>query len=109
MFRLHDEHSPRVEILLDGERVLVPARVSVAAALLWLDGAGDYRRHVVDAAPRAPYCMMGVCHDCLISVDGRPNRQGCLVLVAAGMRVERQRNAQGAAERAPAHGGPAHG
>jgi predicted molibdopterin-dependent oxidoreductase YjgC len=35
--------------------------------------------------------MMGVCFECLVTVDGVGNRQGCLVPVAAGMRIETQR------------------
>ena len=35
--------------------------------------------------------MMGVCFDCLVTIDGVGNRQGCLVPVREGMRVETQR------------------
>jgi predicted molibdopterin-dependent oxidoreductase YjgC len=35
--------------------------------------------------------MMGVCFDCLIEVDGRPNVQGCMIAVRDGMAVRRQR------------------
>jgi sarcosine oxidase subunit alpha len=35
--------------------------------------------------------MMGVCFDCLVTVDGVGNRQGCLVAVRPGMRIEIQR------------------
>ena len=44
----------------------------------------------VTCSPRGPYCMMGVCFDCLVEIDGRPNQQGCLVEVRAGMKVARQ-------------------
>lgn len=40
--------------------------------------------------PRAPYCMMGVCFECLAIVDGVPSTQTCLVQVRDGMKVERQ-------------------
>ena len=39
---------------------------------------------------RAPYCMMGVCFECLMEIDGEPNQQGCLVIVREGMRIDRQ-------------------
>ena len=39
---------------------------------------------------RAPYCMIGVCFDCLMKIDGEPNRQACLVTVKEGMKIERQ-------------------
>ena len=44
----------------------------------------------MSGAPRAPYCMMGVCFDCLVVVDGVGNRQGCLVPLREGMAVETQ-------------------
>jgi predicted molibdopterin-dependent oxidoreductase YjgC len=36
---------------------------------------------------------MGVCFDCLVRVDGRPNRRACQTLAAEGLRVETQRGA----------------
>jgi sarcosine oxidase subunit alpha len=44
----------------------------------------------VTGAPRAPYCLMGVCFDCLVTVDGVGSRQGCLVPVRDGMAIETQ-------------------
>ena len=34
---------------------------------------------------------MGVCQDCLVTVDGRPNVRACVTPVRDGMRVESQR------------------
>jgi predicted molibdopterin-dependent oxidoreductase YjgC len=34
--------------------------------------------------------MMGVCFDCLVTIDGQPNQQACMTVVQPGMRVERQ-------------------
>jgi D-hydroxyproline dehydrogenase subunit gamma len=76
--RLPDAGGATVEITVDGRAARVRAGDTVAAALL---SAG---------APRAPYCMMGVCFECLVTVDGVGNRQGCLVPVAPGMRIETQ-------------------
>ncbi len=90
MWRRLDGAAPaRIEIELDGESVEVPAGISVAAALLWL-GVTPYRITALGGAPRAPWCMMGVCFDCLAEIDGRPNRRACQVSVAPGMRVRRQ-------------------
>ena len=66
---------------------------SLAAALL-AAGIPSLRETPVSGAPRAPYCMMGVCFDCLVEVDGVPNRQACLTLAAGGMVVRRQRGAR---------------
>ena len=40
-----------------------------------------------------PYCMMGICFDCLMVNDGEANRQACMVTVADGMTVETQQGA----------------
>jgi len=78
-----------VTITFEGKPMTVPAGVSVAAALL-VGGVQDFRSSVVSQAPRAPYCMMGVCFECLVEIDGIPSRQSCIVTVQDGMQVRRQ-------------------
>ena len=78
-----------VTITFEGRAMVVPAGISVAAALL-LGGVHDFRSSVVGHAPRAAYCMMGVCFECLVEIDGAPSRQSCTVLVQNGMQVHRQ-------------------
>jgi len=78
-----------VTITFEGKAVTVPADVSVAAALL-AGGARDFRSSVVGQAPRAPYCMMGVCFECLVEIDGVAARQSCLIPVKDGMQIKRQ-------------------
>ena len=43
-----------------------------------------------DGAPRGLFCGMGVCHDCLVAVDGRAGQRACLVKAEAGMDVRAQ-------------------
>ena len=81
-----------VEITLDGEPVRARRGDSVAAALL-AAGIADFRRTVVSGAERGPYCMMGVCFDCLVEIDGVANRQSCMVTVEPGMRIRRPQGA----------------
>ncbi len=78
-----------IAIELDGETVTVPAAVSLAAALLYLD-AIPTRNTLVSGAARAPFCMMGVCFECLVEVDGVGDQRACQVQVRPGMRVRRQ-------------------
>ena len=88
--RLHEPAGEAVTIIVDGKPVAARAGETVAAALL-AAGVGACRTTPVSGAPRAPYCHMGVCFDCLVTVDGRASRQACLVAVADGMRIETQR------------------
>lgn len=82
-----------VTIDYEGAPLQVPGGMPLAAALL-AAGVPAFRATPVSGAPRAPYCMMGVCFECLVEVDGVPNRQSCLVPVRAGMRVCRQQGAR---------------
>ncbi|MGP8436357.1 (2Fe-2S)-binding protein [Paraburkholderia fungorum] len=93
LFRSDSTPSSRsVTLRFDDRPITAPAGVSIAAALL-LNGAGPFRATPVTSAPRAPYCMMGVCFDCLVEVDGIPNRQACLTPIREGMVVRRQQGA----------------
>ena len=62
---------------------------TVAAALL-IAGEVHLRTSPVSGGVRAPYCWMGVCFECLLEIDGQPNRQSCLIQVKEGMHVRRQ-------------------
>ena len=94
-----------VTLTFDNESLSVPAGLSVAAALL-LKGAGPFRTTPVSQSPRAPYCMMGVCFECLVEVDGKPSRQACLTTVCDGMVIRRQQGASAlpAGEEGGCHG-----
>jgi hypothetical protein len=70
--------------------------LSAPAALLSC-GVNDFRESIVGKVSRAPYCMMGVCFECFVEIDGVPARQSCLIPVCAGMAVRRQVGAAGLA------------
>jgi predicted molibdopterin-dependent oxidoreductase YjgC len=90
MFKtLPDAVSATVNVIVNGAPFRAPSGCTAAAALL-LAGAIPTRTTPVSGTPRAPYCMMGVCFECLVEIDGAPNQQGCMVPVAEGMRIDRQ-------------------
>ncbi len=90
MFRRRTEIRHQVSITVDGQPVVVAAGDSVAAALL-LASDEAYRLTAISGRARAPFCLIGNCFDCLVEIDGVPNRQGCLTAVRDGMAVRRQR------------------
>lgn len=97
MFRKRpDSLAATVSVTVEGGDIRVPEGVSAAAAML-LAGLTSTRETPVAGAPRAPYCLMGVCFDCLAEIDGQPNRQSCMVTVAPGMAIRRQRGKRGVA------------
>jgi D-hydroxyproline dehydrogenase subunit gamma len=90
MFALLPEQSVEtLNVFVNGAAVQVPRGCTAAAAVL-LHCRGATRTTPVSEHGRAPYCMMGVCFECLLEIDGEPNQQGCLVIVAEGMRIDRQ-------------------
>ena len=78
-----------VTVAVNGERVSVPAGCTAAAAMLMHSG-GASRTTPLSGEGRAPYCMMGVCFECLVEINGEPNQQGCLITVSEGMRIAHQ-------------------
>ena len=59
---------------------------SVAAAVL-RSNVPRIRRHPVDGSSRLPFCMMGVCQECLVQVDGEGTQRACLVPVSDGLVI----------------------
>ena len=74
-----------VRITFDGTGIEALPGETVAAALAAADVVA--LRQTRSGAPRGPYCGMGVCFDCLVTVDGRPNQRACLTKVVAGMDI----------------------
>ena len=83
------EEAPPLTLSVDGQPASAEAGDSVASVLLRLEMPLS-RTTPVAQSPRTPYCMMGVCFDCLAIVDGVASMQTCLVQVRQGMCVERQ-------------------
>ena len=93
MFRRLPDPVRRLAFDFEGETFEARAGDSVAAALL-ARGVLVFRTTPVTGASRSPWCLIGNCHECLVEIDGEPNRQACMVEVRAGMRVRRQRGAR---------------
>ncbi len=73
------------ELIIDGQPLQVAAGTSVAAALA---RSGDgCARNALSGARRAPFCGMGVCQECRVSIDGQ-RRLACQTLCRDGMQVE---------------------
>lgn len=89
MFRRLKPGDLSTTIHFDGQAIPCQAGDSVAAALL-AAGIDRFRTTPVRGADRMPYCMIGVCFDCLVEIDGQADRQACLVPVAEGMKVRTQ-------------------
>ena len=78
--RLTEASGPALTIEIDGMRVPAQEGDSVAAAMLAC-GRLMSAHDAVSGPARAPFCMMGVCFDCLVTIDGVGNRQACMTAV----------------------------
>jgi predicted molibdopterin-dependent oxidoreductase YjgC len=76
-------------IRFDGEEIQVEPGQTIAAALI-AAGHRSWRTTRVAGAPRGAFCGIGVCFDCLATVNARPNIRACLAEAAPGDVVTTQ-------------------
>jgi glycine/D-amino acid oxidase-like deaminating enzyme len=74
-----------VRITFDGTAIEALPGETVAAALAAADIVAV--RQTRSGAPRGPFCGMGVCFDCLVTIDGKPSQRACLTKIEAGMDI----------------------
>ena len=87
--RISPDSVETITVQFDGAPLRVTKGLNVAAALLEA-GITHFRDTPETGSPRAPFCMMGVCFDCLMVINGMPNSQACMIEVTEGMTIERQ-------------------
>jgi predicted molibdopterin-dependent oxidoreductase YjgC len=85
--RLGDTPSDqRFGFVVDGETVQACAGETIAGALL-AAGRRTIRHTDKRGEPRGLYCVMGVCWECAVVIDGRTVR-ACVTPAAPGLSVE---------------------
>lgn len=87
--RIEKPSSAKITFIFEGRPIYADEDDTVATALL-ASGEKIFRSTPISGAARGPFCMMGVCFDCLLEIDGVPNCQACMVQVVQGMYVRRQ-------------------
>jgi predicted molibdopterin-dependent oxidoreductase YjgC len=75
----------RFEIRLNGRAFEVSAGWSLSAALARAGFPAS--RRSVTGSPRGPLCGMGICHECLVTVDGQAHVRACCTPCRPGMEV----------------------
>lgn len=91
------EQRPVVEIFIEGQSTPANDGEMLAAALLNAK-VMPFRYTPVSGQPRSPLCLMGVCFDCLVELDGAQNVQSCMVEVCAGMHIRLPKGARRAGD-----------
>ena len=82
-----DQQRETTTIIVDGDAVEAIEGQSVAALLL-ANGWRAFRHTDKTHSPRGLFCGMGICFDCLVTVNGVPNVRACMTPVRAGMVIE---------------------
>lgn len=83
------ERGRQFEIEVDGKPVVAFEGETIAAVLL-AAGQKSLRHTAKHDAPRGIFCGMGICFDCVMTVDGVPNVRTCVTPATPGMKVETQ-------------------
>ena len=81
------ERGQPFEIEVDGQMLIAYPGETVATTLL-AAGIQKFRHVVHGSEPSRLYCGMGVCLQCLVTVNGVPSCQACQMLAQPGMKVE---------------------
>lgn len=80
-----------VEIEFEGRTYRGVLGQSIAGILL-ANNVIDWRTTSSNHAPRGLFCGIGVCFDCLVTIDGIVNLRACLEPVRVGMKIKRQQD-----------------
>lgn len=87
MFKPLSRPTETVNVKINEQTVIVASDMSVAAVLLQ-HCAPIWRSNSVSGEKRGPFCMIGNCFDCLVTIDGKPNQQACQTRVTTDMRIQ---------------------
>jgi hypothetical protein len=70
----------------DGRPVAFTPGQTIGAAL-WAAGVRSWRVTRREGRPRGLFCGIGVCFDCLVTVDDRPDERACVTPARPGLDV----------------------
>ncbi|WP_432974587.1 (2Fe-2S)-binding protein [Dactylosporangium sp. CA-233914] len=79
-------------ISFDGREVSCQEGWTIGAALTAAD-VRAWRATRRDGRPRGLFCGIGICFDCLVTVNGRPSVRACLAVARPGDVVHTQEGA----------------
>ncbi len=83
------ERGQEFEIVADGEKIIAYEGETIAAILI-AAGRRTFRHTPKKGHPRGMYCGIGLCHECMMVINGVPNTRACQTLATPGCRVETQ-------------------
>ena len=81
------QRGERVNLTVDGKSIEAYQGETVAAAML-AAGIRAFHKSHKHQQPRSLYCGMGICYECLVTINGVHAQRACITLVEEGMQVE---------------------
>jgi predicted molibdopterin-dependent oxidoreductase YjgC len=81
----------RIIVQVDGISCVADEGQMVSAVLV-NNGIRIYRHTEKSGSARGLFCGMGICFECLVTIDGVPNQRACVTSVAPGMKILTQQN-----------------
>lgn len=82
---------PDAYVSIDGVDVPVEPGQSVAAVLISAGGRRSWRTTRHGDRPRGVFCGIGICFDCLVTLNGTPNVRACITPALAGDVISTQK------------------
>ncbi len=76
-----------VKIKVNGQEVIAYESETVLSVLI-ANGFKVFRKSAVENEYRGGFCGMGVCYDCLVTINGVPQLRSCMYYVKEGMEIE---------------------
>lgn len=77
----------RVKLLVNGNEIPAYKGETILAALM-AAGIKTLKRSPLNNDPRGALCGMGVCFECMVTVNGIPNIRSCMTEVENNMEIE---------------------
>ncbi len=81
------ERGRSIIVHVDGKPVNAFEGETIAAVLL-AENIRTFRHTAKTGEPRSLFCGIGICYECLVTVDGVPNTRACVTHVTEGMVIE---------------------
>ena len=79
--------SNEISFHFNGAKITGAEGQSVAAALI-ANGERELRRTRFGEEPRSIFCGIGICFDCVVTINGVANQRACLIEISHDMKVE---------------------
>lgn len=76
-----------IELTINGQKALA-YEGELVSTVLQAEGITIFARKQTTGRPSGVYCGMGVCYDCLVTIDGINNIRACQTFASDKMAIE---------------------